>query len=253
MALIIGIDNDSDDPKPIYHNGNKTKYGVTKNGDIYNLETNRKLKTMSVYNTDYEKVKLYGIDGQKHTALSVHRIVAQTFIPNPDNLPEVNHINMNKHDNRVYNLEWVSRSGNSIHKKKNGVGPFLDGEKNITAKYSDGQIDEVCRLLSVNAKPKDISKKTGVSTAMISMIKIGKVRKHQSRKYRWDVVHKKDMVGDKHIGNVISEDIATKICEMLSDGMRVKDIASQLGVKSNIISNIKTRKSWTIVSKKYNW
>ena len=42
----------------------------------------------------------------------IHRLVAETFIPNPHGLKEVNHINENKHDNRVENLEWISKKNN---------------------------------------------------------------------------------------------------------------------------------------------
>ena len=45
----------------------------------------------------------------------VHRLVAEAFIPNKDNLPEVNHINLDKRDNRVCNLEWASAEQNRQH------------------------------------------------------------------------------------------------------------------------------------------
>lgn len=51
----------------------------------------------------------------------VHRLVAQTFIPNPDNLPEVNHKDCNPTNNNVSNLEWITRKGNNQYRNKYGV------------------------------------------------------------------------------------------------------------------------------------
>ena len=60
------------------------------------------------------------IDG-KWTMKAVHRLIAKTFIPNPDNLPEVNHKNCDRHDNRVSNLEWCSHSYNIQYREKFGI------------------------------------------------------------------------------------------------------------------------------------
>lgn len=57
----------------------------------------------------------------KATTRLVHRIIAETFIPNPANLPQINHINGIKTDNRVANLEWVSVSGNQLHSYRMGL------------------------------------------------------------------------------------------------------------------------------------
>ena len=60
------------------------------------------------------------IDGKRATK-RVHRLVAQTFIKNTDNLPEVNHKSCDRSDNRVINLEWCSRSYNMKYREKFGI------------------------------------------------------------------------------------------------------------------------------------
>lgn len=67
----------------------------------------------------------------KYKSVAVHRLVAQTFIPNPDNKPEVNHIDGNKQNNNVENLEWVYRQQNCWH-RCNILGKRTKRIKDIT-------------------------------------------------------------------------------------------------------------------------
>ena len=72
-----------------------------------------KLKKTRLNKFGYEIVHLSRNGENKHR--SIHRLVAMAFIDNPDNLPEVNHIDSNKQNNRIDNLEWVTRSENMKH------------------------------------------------------------------------------------------------------------------------------------------
>ena len=76
----------------------ETNYDIYENGDIYSHKTNTVLKG-SIFNTGYRMVRLT-INGKKK-AYAVHRLVAETYILNPNNLPIVNHIDGNKLNKNV--------------------------------------------------------------------------------------------------------------------------------------------------------
>lgn len=68
----------------------------------------------------YMRIDIYDNDGKKHY-FGVHRLVAEAFIDNPNNKEQVNHINGNKNDNSVNNLEWVTNDENMQHAIRHGL------------------------------------------------------------------------------------------------------------------------------------
>lgn len=92
------------------------KYEISNWGEIRNLKTKRILKTSNrINNMGYLRVRLLGKE------YLVHRLVAQTFIINPKNKPQVNHIDGDKTNNKAENLEWVTNSENQLHAYSNNL------------------------------------------------------------------------------------------------------------------------------------
>lgn len=108
-------------------------YLVNHNGQIYSPKTNKFIKP-ALDKDGYEKVTLQN-SGEKEY-WRVHRLVASLFIPNPDNKPEINHIDGNKRNNHFTNLEWVTTRENIIHSWESGLK-----HKN----YNQDQLNEINR------------------------------------------------------------------------------------------------------------
>ena len=97
-----------------FHASDFPNYTISEDGEIRNSKG--KIIKGEISNTGYRRVSLSNND-VKHKKMSVHRLVAETYIPNPHNYPEVNHKNENKLDNNVNNLEWCSTLDNLNHSR----------------------------------------------------------------------------------------------------------------------------------------
>jgi hypothetical protein len=82
------------------------EYSVNTLGEVKNVKTNRILKPVK-HHQDYYCVSLCNKGLKKN--FRVHRLVGLAFIPNPENLPEIDHINRDSLDNRIENLRWADR------------------------------------------------------------------------------------------------------------------------------------------------
>jgi hypothetical protein len=167
-------------------------YQVSNLGRLKSFKENKNGRILSNINRQggYLSVVLGYRGLKKYTR--IHRLVAETFIPNPDNKPEVNHIDGNKQNNCVSNLEWVTRKENAAHAMKhnpnilkgmNRYNQFIR-PKNIRQYSLDG------KFIAEFPNAVEASKRTGICGRNILQVanateyKPGKVR-HQAGGYVW--------------------------------------------------------------------
>lgn len=140
-------------------------YRVEPNGDVYGVK-GKILKTNKHAN-GYLSVC---VDGKRRT---VHRLVAETYIANPHNKPQVNHIDGDKTNNHKDNLEWCTQEENIRHDWKNGRRSAIRGDINSKTKIKESHIESIRQDTRSQYV---IAKEYGVSQSLISMIKRGKRR-----------------------------------------------------------------------------
>ena len=109
---------------------NYENYIITDNGQVFNTKRNKLIK-VQVDKDGYLYVQLWKNSEPKK--FKMHRLIAMAFIPNPDNKPQVNHINGIKYDNSIENLEWVTQSENSIHAYKIGIKSVSEKQKQVSS------------------------------------------------------------------------------------------------------------------------
>ena len=130
-------------------------------------------------------------DGKQKT-ITVHRLVALTFIENPLNLPQVNHIDGDKTNNNVSNLEWCDNSYNQIHAHKTGLFPRYEdtvgwGRPARQVAMLDFDTKEVLRTFETLAS---VKRETGINQFNVRSVCLG-LRNHAGG-YDWKFINEGD-------------------------------------------------------------
>jgi hypothetical protein len=143
----------------------ESQYYITDDYRVYNTRTKRFLTPYQVLNGRSKTKKYLGLNlhiNGKQINVMYHRILAETFIPNPDNLPQVNHIDGNPLNNSINNLEWVSASYNNIHAITTGLRP---------CKLNQQKANEIRELINKGIKATEIMILYNIKSTMFYKIK----------------------------------------------------------------------------------
>lgn len=241
--------------KNIYIDQVKTFYCIDDEGDIINSNTGEYLHGW-IDGRGYRVVSLrVNPDGEfpKFVKKSIHRLVAETFIPNPENLPQVNHKDGDKLNNWLNNLEWITNRDNYLHARSIGLIKTCDDLS--YASVTNECVEEICKMILDGKRNIEIITSLGLPNdqygkGLITRIRTGKAWKDISFKY--------DFVKTGSLKKVPDE-VIHEICKCIEQGLSVKDTFNAIGLTTGIeyhrlkslVFDIRTKRSHKRISDQY--
>ena len=217
------------------------RYCVTKDGKVYSLRGSKpfKLKYQKDISGNYDRVCI----GENHYL--VHRLVAMTYIPNPDNLPQVNHKDGNKVNNFVENLEWVTVGDNQRHAYTTGLKNHPKGILNGRQELEESEVLYIYDKLLQGTDRETLAIQFDVSATQIGRIK---------DKSQWSHItqHLPD-IKIKEKRKSLSEEQAIEVCKAINDNLSYKEFleVSKFTLSRYQFYDIKRGKCFPKISKKY--
>ena len=206
-----------------------TNYIVSNTGYVRNTATGVILNP-SKTRQGYVRFNLW--HNGKTRSVAVHRLVAEIYLPNPDNKPIVNHKDGNPSNNRLDNLEWSTISENVKHAYATGLASV--GEKCTVAKLTEADVLQIIECMNNNMSVVQVAARFNVTPSAVSHIWNGKTWKHLKRP---------KILSKNYKGKLKCTDIPN-IRQMIAKGDSDSDIAKVYGIHSASINNIRHGKNW---------
>jgi hypothetical protein len=139
------------------------------------IKKGEKILTPSFRENGYKYIGLHYLGKRKK--FYIHRLVAMAFIPNPDNHPQVNHIDYNKVNNHAANLEWCTHQYNAIHSFSHGR-QAAKGESQRSAKLNNKQVLQLRKMSGEGYSNRALSELFKIDISGIRLIIKRQIWKH---------------------------------------------------------------------------
>lgn len=215
------------------------RYAVTVDGKVYTLNDNKFMKLAN--DNGYIRVNL-AKDGKKYRN-AVHRLVALAFIPNPENKRTVNHIDGNKQNNHVSNLEWATHKEQTAHAIATGLKIIPEFTEN--RQVSDEDVHSICKYLIEGFRPIEVARLLDLPRHTIKNVRSGTQYKDVIKLYDFSKISKK-------YGR-ISLTKVERVCEMLVRGILDEEIIVSLDITKNVLDDIRERRTYQSVTSEYTF
>lgn len=154
--------------------GTNGKYVIYENGEVVSVKTGCSLKHMN-FGAGYKSVAIYRNGKFQHQ--TIHRLLAEAFIPNPENKPVVNHLNGIKDDNRLQNLKWATYSENNKHAFNTGLNKVKQGSERHTSTINEEKVYEIREMFKTK-KISEISRELKLGYDLVRGVCVRKTWKH---------------------------------------------------------------------------
>lgn len=224
---------------------NFEKYTIDEHGVVIGKRNKKPLK-VRISRGGYPAVNLCIVTG-KSTTRYIHRLLAETFIPNPDNKPQVNHIDGNKLNHSLNNLEWVTCSDNIQHAYDEGLHIKAKSVQSPNTVLCESDIHSICKKLLDGWRIKDIAKSHGVSYSVVKNIKRKTCFKDIVCDYDFDKLKRY---------NRISVETVLWVAKKLEEGFMPKeivDISYNQNLNLQKVKDILKRRSFKELTNKFNF
>lgn len=220
--------------------------GLYQISNLGNVKSFHRIKTRILKtscDTNGYKVVVLSLRGVNKTK-TIHRLVAIHFLDNPENKPQVNHINGIKTDNHIENLEWNTASENLLHAHKIGLKKGVFGEKNKRSKLKEHQIIEIRKNIKDGISQSEIAKKYNISKTSIYKI---------ASNENWvtnesvKIIHPKgfNVMGSKNPNSKINKEMIKDMKELRNiKGLKYREIASIYGLSVSTINKAVNNKTY---------